>query len=139
MNFKKKKGRYILILLLLTLVFFYVNKLTNTVSLQEDEFTISDEKEVAFSFVYDAVDVTELEESADDVSTEFYYDCEEAYRQVLTVQLLSSALNSPDDFHEVGEEDKAYDWCIGRLLTAFPFKSKKDFSSFIDALGDDYE
>jgi len=46
MNFKKKKGRYILILLLLTLVFFYVNKLTNTVSLQEDEFTISDEKEV---------------------------------------------------------------------------------------------
>ena len=41
MNFKKKKGRYILILLLLTLVFFYVNKLTNTVSLQEDEFTIS--------------------------------------------------------------------------------------------------
>jgi hypothetical protein len=100
---------------------------------------ISDEKEVAFSFVYDAVDVTELEESGDDVSTEFYYDCEAAYRQVLTVQLLSSALNSPDDFHEVGEEDKAYDWCIGRLLTAFPFKSEKDFSSFIDALGDDYE
>jgi hypothetical protein len=95
---------------------------------------ISDEKEVAFSFVYDGIDVTEPEEMDDD----FFYDCEDAYRQLLTVQLLSSALNSPDDFHEVGEEDKAYDWCIGRLLTAFPFKSEKDFSSFIDALADDY-